>query len=181
MRVDLSGAAFDGPTGSGGGIAPLAASGVGAGRFFGVFLGEAVQPIPDDEAALLIQTTFRRADAKQQVKRRKEEEKAAAIIGGRHQYLAKRAMNSAALSEEDERARAATRVQAHQRRRMEAAKPPSSGGAARQEGRRVGDKRGCGKRAVGDGAQKPVPPSTKRVGGGFSKKTHRRAEANRGK
>ena len=49
-RTDLTASAFSGPEASGGGLAPLACRCVAAGRMFGLFIGDPVQPMPDKYA-----------------------------------------------------------------------------------------------------------------------------------
>ena len=122
LKIDLGGSARDGPVVSAGGAAPYAASFVAAGRFFGCLLGEPVDPMPEGEAALRIQSTFRRDRAERSVRRRRREHAAAEVIGHRaNAFLARRALSQAAEKRERaERDAAAARVQAHQRRRLQA-------------------------------------------------------------
>ena len=168
--IDLTSDAGGAMAGSGGTL-PVVCRHVAAGRHCAVFVGEPVQPIPDSEAALVIQCTFRRDRARKQVQNKKKEEKAAAVIGDRAcDYLARKALVSAQQQKQAaEREAAATRMQAHARRRMQS--------------RTVDEKRTEQQAVVWATAKSaeaedkkpkprnPSPPKTnKRVGGGFSRK-----------
>ena len=161
-----------------GGSVPGTCGHVAAGRHCAVFLGDLVQPIPDSEAALMIQCTFRRDKARKQTVQKRKQEHAAAVIGGRaSDYLARRALDSSLMQKQAaEREAAATRMQAHQRRRMEAAKVEEKKAEVAHRNKPVVWATNKSAKGVGANAlplPKPhlVPKSPpKRTGGGFTRK-----------
>ena len=167
---------------------------VSCGRFHAVFVGEPVEPMPENDAALMIQCSFRKDQSRKDLKRRSAQKEAAAVIGGRaSEYLARKAvMQTAQANARKEKDLAATRVQAHQRRRMQAkqaedARKAKEAKLKKQETDQrfadwatganveatVGLDETLSKQSGGLGKLSqaaPKPPAQKRTGGGFVRK-----------
>lgn len=150
---------------------PTFARGVAAGRHFGLFIGEAVQPMPESEAALLIQSTFRRAEARRGVEERKRFDAAATVLV-RHssEFLARRALRpfqNRVLGAAQQVA--AVRVQAIQRgrlQRMTTRRTRTRQAGSSKSSSRGGEAEGG---AIQGPRQVPRPPlggATARAGGG---------------
>ena len=179
LALPLGMDAYSGPTSASGGAAPLSCRHVAAGRHCALFVGEPVQPMPENEAALMIQCTFRRDRAQKKVDTKRKEDEAAAVIGGRaSDYLARKALMTAQQVKEDvERAAAATKMQAHQRRRLQAKQAEDKRLAALPQAPKdvvwaTGINAAPGKKSRSEElVAKPAPPSKpKRTGGGFSRR-----------
>jgi len=148
----------------------MVAKAVACGRFFGLLIGEPVEPMPESDAALMIQSIFRRDRAKKDVLEKRKYDEAAMVIGRKGTaYLAKRALDGA-NSQRQAKAQmeAATRVQALQRRRMvqRDMRRTCAEGEAMNASRGRSSLRA---EAAPPPAMKPKPPAPKRVGGGFTR------------
>ena len=188
LALDLSPDAYAGAMSAAVAAAPLSCRGVAAGRHCTVLLGEPVQPMPENEAALMIQCTFRRDRAQKTVSTKRKQEDAAAVIGGRaSDYLARKALMSAQTQKANaERELAATKMQAHQRRRMHAKQAEDQRLAQQPKVKQevawaTGKNVEPGKKSRAESllappkgnvvTHKPTPPSKpKRTGGGFARK-----------
>ena len=178
-QVALSGPTYAGVLVCGQTVAPGFAKRVACGRFFGVIIGEPVDPMPENDAALFIQSNFRRDKAKKNVVEKRKRDHAAAVIGGRaSEYIARRAVDSARTGVEmKERAQAAARIQAHQRRRMvqrQVTEMKLAQGPViwtRGEWAPTPNLQPIHQVKPESFAVKPEPPSSRRVGGGFTRAT----------
>ena len=174
--LQLDGQLYQGVTVSGVQVSPLVASHVAAGRFFSIIVGDPIEPMGEDDAASLIQKTFRKDRAvRDELQRRKEEEAAAVITGRSSAFLASRALNSArAAQQAQEREVAAVRMQAQQRRRQE-----QRIFHARQQELRLKQQQAAtvkqevifatAKLAPEPKSLRAVPPPAKRTGGGYNR------------
>jgi len=175
-------------------VAPTRARRLAAGRHFAILLADPIAPIADEDAASLIQATFRRDGhrAAQREERQRAEQQAAAVITDRasHYVAKKRIANAHEAKARDE---AAARVQAHQRRRAEQREViqrkqrQADAAAAEVAKKRVvisatGVLAPASKHLLGPGSKdgqpikpiiKPTPPQATRVGGGFTRKSKR--------
>ena len=170
-HVELSGPSYAGVMVSGTGVCPMVAKAVACGRFFGLLIGEPIEPMPESDAALMIQSTFRRDRAKKDVLEKRKYDEAAMVIGRKGTaLLAKRALDGANLQREAAaQMEAATRVQALQRRRMvqrDMRRTCAEGEVMKNAFR---SRSSLHVEAAPPPAMKPKPPAPRRVGGGFTR------------
>jgi len=159
-------------------VCPVYARRVIAGRHFGIVLGEPIEPMPEADAANLIKSTFLTKKTLEKEEAQRKEALAAGVITERGAlFMAKRRI--AGAQEAKERSNAATRVQAHQRRRLEQREAEQKRKKAADEAAEAARDKvvisATGKRAptskhlsMNYENPKPKPPTSKRVGGGFT-------------